>query len=353
MDDFLHFVDNNSQPNGRSADYHGPTRYFISKFTTIQSPKKDVHNYAEHLQRSVIGQFNAAQREMGKDGCSNGSSYNWLHKHRPKVAISPHKLDYCDTCAKHNIDIHAKRTTLNRIRQSGSASAEDQRNIEDEIKSLEDSLEEHRTKARLSHEQHIELKKRCKEAMEKIKSIEQCSETNEELTLLKPKFTLTMSADYQMSKLIPHWGFSPQSGSTDYVQKLSHDLLGIINHSDETSAVYIFDERTGPKNTDHTVLYITRYLCESGKIPSWVRRVDLFMDNACSTNKNYYMLGWANELVQQEKFDFIRVSFLIASHTKFAPDILFSKVSQSFSRSDVFNTTEAQKGHPLQLYACI
>ena len=277
---------------------------------------------------------------MGKDGCSNGSSYNWLHKHRPKVAISLHKLDYCDTCAKHNIDIHAKRTTLNRIRQSGSASAEDQRNIEDEIKSLEDLLEEHRTKARLSHEQYIELKKGCKEAMEKIKSIEQCSETNEELTLLKPKFTLTMSADYQVSKLIPHWGFSPQPGSTDYLQKLSHNLLGIVNHSDETSAVYIFDERTGPKTTDHTVSYITHYLCESGKIPSWVRRVHLFMDNACSTNKNYYMLGWANELVQQEKFDFIRVSFLIAGHTKFAPDILFSKVSQSFSRRDVFNTTE-------------
>jgi len=51
-------------------------------------------------------------------------------------------------------------------------------------------------------------------------------------------------------------------------------------------------------------------------------------------------LGWASELVQQGRFDFIRISFLIAGHTKFAPDLLFSQVSLTFSRSDVFNTAE-------------
>ena len=64
------------------------------------------------------------------------------------------------------------------------------------------------------------------------------------------------------------------------------------------------------------------------------------MDNACSTNKNFYSVGWASEMVQQGKFDFIRISFLIAGHTKFVPDLLFSKVSQSFSKSDIFTTTE-------------
>ena len=58
MEYFLQFVDCNSQPNGRSADSSGPTLYFISKFTTIQIPKKDVHNYSERLSRSVVGEFN-------------------------------------------------------------------------------------------------------------------------------------------------------------------------------------------------------------------------------------------------------------------------------------------------------
>ena len=50
---------------------------------------------------------------------------------------------------------------------------------------------------------------------------------------------------YHMSKLIPHWGFSPQPGSIYYLQKLSRNLLGIINDLNETSAIYIFDERGG------------------------------------------------------------------------------------------------------------
>lgn len=99
MNDFMSFVDCNCQPNGRTAESHGPTYYFISKFTTIQMPKKGVSNYTERVQRSVVGEFNRIQKELGKDSYSNGSAFNWLHKHRPKVAICPQKQDYCDTCA--------------------------------------------------------------------------------------------------------------------------------------------------------------------------------------------------------------------------------------------------------------
>ena len=342
MQDFVSFVDTNSQPNGRSADSHGPTFYFVSSFTTIEMPKKNVSNYETRMQRSVVGIFNKVQREMGKEGCSNGSAHNWLHKHRPKVAICPAKQDYCDFCAKHNTEIHVKQTTLSRIRQTGSASVEECQGIEAEIKTLQESLEEHRTKAKCSHEYYLDMVKRCKDALQKIEQCEADStDSTEELVQLRERFTLTLSADYQMSKLIPHWGLLPQPGSTYYLQKLSHDILGIVNHSDEKkSAIYVFSECVGPKNTDHTVSYMTDYLCESGLVPPWVKRLHIFMDNACSTNKNSYMLGWANEMVQQGWFCFIRISFLISGHTKFAPDLLFSRIAQSYNRSDVFNTTE-------------
>ena len=178
--------------------------------------------------------FNKAQRGIGKGTCSNGSACNWLQKHRPKVAICPHKQDYCDTCAKHNTDIHTQQTTLNQIRQSGSASVKDQLSIEAEIKCLGDSLEEHHMRARLSHEHYIE--------QSAVKSQWRRSEK----WMMKKGLpcntwlTLTLSADYQMTKLVPHWGFSPQPGSTYYFHKLSHDILGIVNHSDKTSCIYIF-----------------------------------------------------------------------------------------------------------------
>lgn len=164
-------------------------------------------------------------------------------------------------------------------------------------------------------------------------------EEEEKLASLRDRFTLALSADFQMSKLLPNWGLSPQPGSTYYLQKLSHDIFGIVNHSDGKSAIYIFDECCGPKNTDHTMSYLTHFLCESGEVPSWVRKVH----NTSSTNKNCYTMGWANEMVQQGKFDFIRISFLIAGHTKFAPDLLFSKLSQTFTRSDIFTITELGK----------
>ena len=86
---------------------------------------------------------------------------------------------------------------------------------------------------------------RCKDEMVKIKALEEKPDKSEveeeELEQLKSRFILVISADYQMSKLLPSWGCSPQPGSTYYLQKLSHDLFGIVNHSDDSSAVYIFD----------------------------------------------------------------------------------------------------------------
>ena len=92
-EDFLKFVDTNSQPNGRSADSTGPTFYFSPKFTTIQTPKQTVAHYEECVARSLVGEFNRVQREFGKGECSNGSSHNWLKTFRPKVSICPHQED--------------------------------------------------------------------------------------------------------------------------------------------------------------------------------------------------------------------------------------------------------------------
>ena len=45
-------------------------------------------------------------------------------------------------------------------------------------------------------------------------------------------------------------------------------------------------------------------------------------------------------MVQHQKFDIVRVSFMIAGHTKFSVDQLFSRIAQSYNRSDVFTIAE-------------
>ena len=171
---------------------------------------------------------------------------------------------------------------------------------------LKQSLERHRQESEGAHKYFMDITKKCSKEWAEIVELEgrlpELTGDEEKLEVMKHKFNLVLAADYQMGKLVPYWGQSPQPGSTYYQQKLNHDVFGIVNHATGSSAVYVFDERVGPKTTDHTVSYITHYL---GTLPDWLRRIHLFLDNTCSTNKNFYLMAWAMELVQQGKVDFM------------------------------------------------
>lgn len=64
--DFLTFVDANSQPNGRSVGCYCSSHYFISKYTTIQTPKRTAKNYNHRCTTSLAGEFNWIQQEQTK-----------------------------------------------------------------------------------------------------------------------------------------------------------------------------------------------------------------------------------------------------------------------------------------------
>lgn len=118
----------------------------------------------------------------------------------------------------------------------------------------------------------MNVTKKCSEEWAEIVELEGrlpelTGDEKEKLVTMKHKFNLVLSADYQMGKLVPYWGQSPQPGSTYYLQKLNHDIFGIVNHATGSSAVYVFDEWVGPKTTDHTISYMTHYL---GTIPAWL-----------------------------------------------------------------------------------
>ena len=63
-------------------------------------------------------------------------------------------------------------------------------------------------------------------------------------------------------------------------------------------------------------------------------------DNAGNTNKNRFLFAWGMEVVGHRKEDHIRFCFLVAGHTKFAPDCLFSLVANQYNREDVFTAEE-------------
>ena len=89
--------------------------------------------------------------------------------------------------------------------------------LEKDKKTLENKLQEHKDIARESLEYYKEMKEKCSEQWREITLLESKSERNtlenDKLEQLKHCFTLTISADYQMQKLVPFWGSSPQPGS--------------------------------------------------------------------------------------------------------------------------------------------
>ena len=222
QEDCLAFVDANTQLNGRSADSFGPTHHWCCSLRPAQTICR-------------VGEFNTIQQENGKQTCSNGFASNWLKKYAPKVAICPHKLNYCDTCAQFAEEIQAKQTTLNRLQHTGSSDDEELKHLKDSIERLQSDLEAHKLMAKNSHEYHLEMVKRCTTRCKRIADLQGKTalspEEEEELSRLQQLFSQTIGADYHMSKLVPSWGMSPQPGSTYYLQKLSHDIFGIDDYS--------------------------------------------------------------------------------------------------------------------------
>ena len=123
---------------------------------------------------------------------------------------------------------------------------------EKELSALTKAQQEHLQDTKLAHNFYNKIVARCKEKWARLSTAEGATNTNHHT------FTLVLSADYQQAKLIPHWGRSPQPASTYYLSRESYDILGIVDHRDDSGHVRLFSETIGPKNTDYTVSLLYR-----------------------------------------------------------------------------------------------
>ena len=152
MLDFLDFVDNNSQPNGRQVGSYSAQFFFLPKFTLIAAPTEGDKNYEEKVQSSLVSQFNKAQVEKGGQTCSKTAATEWLQKHRPKLALHPSMTDYCDTCKHLKEQLSRNQAVLNRLQQSGSAPEGELRALQTTKQELEEELAEHKSAAMKSRD---------------------------------------------------------------------------------------------------------------------------------------------------------------------------------------------------------
>ncbi len=66
LDQFLEFVDANSQPNGRQGGSYSAQFFFHPKFTRIAPPRVGEKNYEEKAHSSLVYEFNRVQTEAGR-----------------------------------------------------------------------------------------------------------------------------------------------------------------------------------------------------------------------------------------------------------------------------------------------
>ena len=194
MANFLEFVDSNSQPNGRQAGSYSAQYFFHPKFTRVAPPST-----------SIVAEFNRAQREMDRGTCGPTAASEWLKAHYPNVALHPSMTDYCDTCKNLKEELSRHQAIINRLHQSGSTSESNLHACEEAKQHLEKEIKQHKEVTTKAREQY----KSCKEWM-KIMELSKKTPLNPsergELEAQMHCFTLTISAEYQQSKLIPSSG---------------------------------------------------------------------------------------------------------------------------------------------------
>ena len=285
----------------------------------------------------------------GKDTVGDSTARGWLEQYRPKVAIHPQYTDYCDTCKRLKEDISRKEAIKKRLAQSGNATEEELRLNEEAIDVLNAERKQHTTDAANAREFYKNTIQRCRKSWAEIQALlsiqpnARTAQQTAELAALKHAFILVLSADYQQAKLIPFWGRSEQPGSTYYLQKVSIDVFGVVDHRSEGKYIHLFDEGISPKNTDHTISLLHSTIERIQTEYPWIRRICVFLDNATSTNKNEYLFAWGMEIVSQSGLSFLHFCFMPAGHTKFAPDQLFSQIASSYNHSDVFTIEELKQ----------
>lgn len=340
---FLDFIDNNSQPNGRKVGSHGPLHFLDPKFTRISAPYASEEKKPEKWKsRSLVYEYNRTLE--GNESISSGTAKKWLKTYRPKHAVCPQKTDYCEMCVECQEQTRRHETIAMRLRQEGNDGESEIRESEALAESYRMLLEEHKldaTNELIHYRQQVNAgysiyseitvlqKKKVKSKAEEVK-----------LQELIGNAVFTISLDYQQSKLTPHWGYSAQPSETYYLRKLSHNIFGIVDHTLFQNAIYISDERVaGSKNADMTISLIDHYIRHN--LPPWARHLCLFMDNG-ATNKSQFIIQWAIELVNRADYDSIRICFFVPGHGKNDVDRLFSRISQIFDQSDVFDSNQLE-----------
>ena len=97
--------------------------------------------------------------------------------------------------------------------------------------------------------------------------------------------TLHLSIDAMQNKLYPNFKGIKRPSEDYYLRKMTFHLLGVVNEGTGKGTTFVYDNRLGPTNSNHTISALRTIIMEQlGN----KKRIMISMDN-CAVNKNRYV----------------------------------------------------------------
>lgn len=128
-------------------------------------------------------------------------------------------------------------------------------------------------------------------------------------------------------------------------------LFGVCDEGKNQQLTYLIDEsQVATKGANSVISYLHDYLERLEIVPTLP--LILHADNCCGQNKNNFMVHYLLwRCVTRRATQGIELNFMIAGHTKFAPDQHFGTIKKRFARTFVSSLAElAQVYSPIGVH---
>lgn len=188
----------------------------------------------------------------------------------------------------------------------------------------------------LEAERHLELAKQEREVYNGA-----CLSSAEELKNNPCNPNLThISFDYAQQL---HFPSSPQQvGPLYFLTPRKCQLFGITNEAKGEQVNYLIDESDSVGKGANAVVSLVHHYLES-HISSPNQQLLFNADNCVGQNKNNCLMQYLMWRVLMGKTFEIKIAFMVAGHTKFAPDRFFGLVKKAYRSTSVSSLPDLEK----------